>query len=107
MMTPELDKLLEELATKYPSEPAYIATVPMQCVHDDCYKFAQRIRAAVEEELARKKKMRDALLRMRNWALLDLNENAYLGQKSGNHLALIRGILDIANEALKGEEVNT
>ena len=103
-MTIKIDKLLRELATKYPEEPAYIGTVPIQCVHEDCCKFAKRIRAAVDKELAKKDKMRDALERLREWAALDWNENAYVGQESGNHLALIRGILDIANEALKGEE---
>ena len=77
-MTPKIDKLLRELADKYPSEPAYIVTVPMQCAHDHCGTYAKRIRAAVEEELARKDKMRDALLRSRDWAAVDWHDNAYL-----------------------------
>ena len=103
-MTSKIEKLLRELATKYPEEPAYIATVPIQCVHEDCCKFAKRIRAAVDKELAKMDKMRDALDRLREWAAMDWNENAYMDQKSGNHLKLIHGILDIANKALAGEE---
>ena len=105
-MTSKIDKLLRELATKYPSEPAYIATVPMQCAHEHCCTYAKRIRAAVAEELAQKDKMRDALIRLREWAAMDWNENAYLGQKGGNHLKLINGILNISNEALKDEEAH-
>lgn len=104
-MPSKIAKLLDELADKYPEEPAYIATVHIHCVHQDCCKFAKRIRAAIEAELAEKDKMREALERLQEWAALDWNENAYLDQKSGNHLKLIHGILDITSKALAGEEV--
>lgn len=95
-MTPELDKMLSELATKYPPEPAYIATVPMQCVHDDCCGFARRIRAAVEEEHAKIDEIISAL-----------EADAQIYRKQGGTVTAdyVAHVLEIYAEALRLTEV--
>jgi hypothetical protein len=45
-------------------------------------------------------KMHKALERLREWALMDLNENAFIADSSGNYMKLIKGTIEIANDAL-------
>lgn len=45
-------------------------------------------------------KMREALERLREWVLMDLNENAFIADSSGNYMKLIKGTIEIANAAL-------
>lgn len=64
------------------------------------HHYADRLEAARKRESGDCAQLRKALERLREWAALDLNENAYIDQKSGNHLKLIKGVLEIANAAL-------
>lgn len=51
-------------------------------------------------------KMREALERLREWVLLDLNENAFIADSSGNYMKLIKGTIEIANVALSAPPRN-
>lgn len=57
-------------------------------------------------QLGNAAKLREALERLREWAALDLNENTYIEQKSGNYLKLIKGVLKIANAAISAPPRN-
>jgi hypothetical protein len=60
--------------------------------------YADRIEEAVRN--CNRFKIRKALERLREWGLMDLNENAFIADSSGNYMKLIKGIIEIANDAL-------
>ena len=51
-------------------------------------------------------KMCKALERLREWVLMDLNENAFIADSSGNYMKLIKGTLEIVNAALSAPPRN-
>lgn len=51
-------------------------------------------------------KIREALERLREWALMDLNENAFIADSSGNYMKFIKGTIEIVNAALSSPPRN-
>lgn len=59
--------------------------------------YADRIEQAVTN--FNQFKMREALERLREWAQMDLNENAFIADSSGKYMKFIKGTIEIANAA--------
>lgn len=84
--------------------------------HIQLQHFADRIKAAVKREreatcreslqVGNAAKMREAVERLREWALMDLNENAFIADSSGNYMKFIKGTIEIVNAALSSPPRN-
>lgn len=51
-------------------------------------------------------KIRKSMERLREWAIMDLNENAFIADSSGNYMKFIKGTIEIANAALSAPPRN-
>lgn len=89
-------------------------------IEDGCFtKLLDRLEAAHKREVETSRaisekssavgnaaKMREALERLREWVLMDLNENAFIADSSGNYMKLIKGTIEIVNAALSAPPRN-
>ena len=89
----EIDRRARELAGLYAAEKgrADALEAELRALRGTCKESLQVGNAA---------KMCKALKRLREWVLMDLNENAFIADSSGNYLKLIEGTIEIANAAL-------
>lgn len=92
------DDILREMRTVGRLDEKSTDKIPRSLQALGLRTYADRIEKAVTN--CNQLKMRSALERLREWALMDLNENAFIADSSGNHMKLIKGTMEIANAAL-------